>query len=100
MIGHRHEQLQRRAQHAVEAEPAAIDVVAEQHELDVGIALRIPLVRPRALDEVRLQERRLEAAVAAVQITEHDELDGRVRPHHVDVAIEKPRSRPAADRSP
>src|SRR4051812_43385892 len=54
--------------------------------------LRVPLVRPRALDEVRLKERGLQAAVAAVQIAKDDQLDGRARPHHVDVAIEKLRA--------
>jgi ribonuclease G len=59
VVGHRHEQLESRPQHAVEAKPAAIDVITEEDELHVGKAQRIPLMGPRALDEVRgLQEQR------------------------------------------
>jgi hypothetical protein len=89
VVGHRDEQLQRRAQHAVEAEPAAIDVVAEQHQLDVGVVGRVPLVGPHPVDEVGLEQRGLQAAVAAVQVAQHHQLHRLRRPLRVDVAVEE-----------
>ena len=90
VLGRGEEQLHHRAQDAVVREPAAIDVVAEQDQLGLGLAV----VEPPGLElgeEVGLEQRALEAAVAAVQIAEHGEL---VDPAglggvDVDVAVEE-----------
>src|SRR5688572_25768817 len=49
-------------------------------------------MRPRSLDEVRLQERRFETAVATVKITEDDQLERIARPLHVNESVEEPRA--------
>ena len=94
VLGRREVQLHHRAQHAVVAEHAAIDVVAEQHQLGLGLA-GVELPGLELGEEVGLEQRALEARVAAVQVAEHGELVdlvglGRV---HVDVPVEERRRR-------
>ena len=74
VLRHGQEQVEDRAQHAVVAEAAAVDVVAEQDQADVGVVLGVGPEAADLLHEVRLVDRGLEAAVTAVEVAEDDQL--------------------------
>ena len=67
-------EVERGAEDPVVAEAAAVDVVAEQDQADVGVVVRVGAEAPDLLHEVALVDRRLQARVAAVEVAEHDQL--------------------------
>src|SRR5688572_3285096 len=81
------EELERRAQHAGEAEAAAIDVVAEEHEEGIWNALRILPPRVDPLEEAALESGRLQDAVATVKVAEDGELRARAGLRHPNVGV-------------
>ena len=74
VLGRREIEQEHRAQHAVEAEDAAVDVVAEQHQLGLRVGVRVGAIGRHLVEEVRLHEGGLQAAVAAVQVAQHGQL--------------------------
>src|SRR3569623_412192 len=90
VIRRREVQLHHGAQHAVVAEHPAIDVIAEEDELRLGLAV-VELPRLELREEVGLEQRALQARVATVEIAEHRDVVDRIGPGrmHEHVAVEE-----------